>query len=159
MNVQCSFETHRSRSFFNPWITSEVAAQTPGLLLTLDLSHWVVVCERLLNTDWDVLEGLFPRVHHIHARVGYPQGPQAPHPAAPEYEDCLRFHQKCWEKVWTKQMGRGYAISSMTPEFGPDGYLHTLPFTNMPVADLWSINQWMAKTEQRHYREFMNAKD
>lgn len=159
LNVPCSFETHRSRSFFNPWITAEVAAQVPGLLLTLDISHWIVVCERLLDTDWDVLEKLLSRVHHIHARVGYPQGPQVPHPAAPEYKDCLRFHQQCWEKVWLAQAGRGYAVTTMTPEFGPDGYLHTLPFTNMPVAELWSINKWMAETEQRHYREFTAMKN
>ena len=82
--------------------------------------------------------------------------PQAPHPAAPEYADCLAFHQRCWEAVWTAQARRGYAVTTMTPEFGPDRYLHTLPFTDMPVADLWQINRWMAETEERHYRLFMN---
>ena len=33
----------------------------------------------------------------------------------------------------------------MTPEFGPDGYLHTLPYKKAPVADLDNINRWMAK--------------
>lgn len=156
LGVTCSFETHRSRSFFNPWITIEVASQIPDLRLTLDISHWVVVCERLLDTDWEEISPLFARVHHIHSRVGYPQGPQVPHPAAPEYADCLAFHQRCWEAVWTEQARRGYAVTTMTPEFGPDRYLHTLPFTDMPVADLWQINRWMAETEERHYRLFMN---
>ena len=156
LGVICSFETHRSRSFFNPWITIEVAAQIPDLRLTLDISHWVVVCERLLDTDWEEIYPLFARVHHIHSRVGYPQGPQAPHPAAPEYADCLAFHQRCWEAVWAAQARRGYTVTTMTPEFGPDRYLHTLPFTDMPVADLWQINRWMAETEERHYRLFMN---
>ena len=154
LSVPCSFETHRSRSFFNPWVTARVAAQIPDLRLTLDISHWVAVCERLLDTDWEEIFPLFARVHHIHSRVGYPQGPQVPHPAAPEYADCLAFHQRCWEAVWTEQARRGYAITTMTPEFGPDRYLHTLPFTDMPVADLWQINRWMAETEQRHYRRF-----
>ena len=159
LNVVCSFETHRSRSFFNPWTTAAVAAQVPGLLLTLDISHWVVVCERLLDTDWETLAPLFVHVHHIHSRVGYPQGPQVPHPAALEYAPCLDFHQRCWEAVWTEQQRRGYATTTMTPEFGPDGYLHTLPFTDMPVADLWEINRWMAKTEQNHYRRFMDIQN
>jgi hypothetical protein len=42
----------------------------------------------------------------------------------------------------------------MTPEFGPDGYLHRLPFTRAPVADLREINRWMATTERRHYAEW-----
>ena len=42
----------------------------------------------------------------------------------------------------------------MTPEFGPDGYLHTLPFTNAPVADLWEINTWMGHEERRHLAAF-----
>ncbi len=154
-DVTCSFETHRGRSFFNPWVTAEVAAQTPGLLLTLDVSHWVVVCERLLDTDWDTLTTIFPHVHHLHGRVGYAQGPQVPHPAAPEYAECLAFHQRCWEAVWTEQAQRGYTLSTMTPEFGPDGYLHTVPFTNMPVADLWQINRWVAETEKNHFRQFV----
>ena len=158
LDVICSFETHRSRSFFNPWVTVEVVAQVPGLLLTLDISHWVVVCERLLDTDWETLIGLFPRVQHIHSRVGYPQGPQVPHPAAPEYADCLAFHQRCWEAIWMEQLKRGHAATTMTPEFGPDRYLHTLPFTDMPVADLWEINRWMADTEKRHFQWVMDRK-
>jgi hypothetical protein len=42
----------------------------------------------------------------------------------------------------------------MTPEFGPDGYLHTLPFTHQPVADLWEINSWMGKTEKSHFQDW-----
>ena len=42
----------------------------------------------------------------------------------------------------------------MTPEFGPDGYLHTLPFTNAPVADLWELNCWMAKNEREHFNDY-----
>jgi hypothetical protein len=45
----------------------------------------------------------------------------------------------------------------MTPEFGPDGYLHEAPFTREPVGELWQINQWMAHEERRHFAEFMQA--
>ena len=42
----------------------------------------------------------------------------------------------------------------MTPEFGPDGYLHCLPFTAAPVADLRQINTWMAERQRRRFAEW-----
>lgn len=154
--VTLSFETHRSRSMFNPWTTEAIVRRLPSLRLTADISHWIVVTERLLDAepDWQLLLELAGNVHHLHGRVGYPQGPQVPHPAAPEYADCLAFHQRFWEEAWRSQLQRGYAISSMTPEFGPDRYLHTLPFTDQPVADLWQVNRWMGACEREHFQRF-----
>ncbi len=154
-DVVCSFETHRSRSLFNPWITLEIVRAVPELKLTCDFSHWVVVCERLLDSEWDVLEALAPHAHHLHARVGYPQGPQVPHPAAPEYAECLASHRRAWALLWSAQREKGCSVTTMTPEFGPDGYLHTLPFTNAPVADLWEINAWMGVQERRQFDAFL----
>ncbi|MFM0337091.1 sugar phosphate isomerase/epimerase family protein [Paraburkholderia fungorum] len=159
--VICSFETHRGRSFYNPWITRDVARAVPALKLTCDFSHWVSVCERLLDGEggeWDTILELAPHAHHLHGRVGYPQGPQVPHPAAPEYADCLASHQRMWEALWSAQIANGYTVTTMTPEFGPDGYLHTLPFTNAAVADLWEINTWMGREERRHLAAFLAAR-
>lgn len=155
--VVLSFETHRSRSTFNPWITEAIIQQLPDLRLTADISHWIVVTERLLedDADWQTLLNIAVQVHHLHGRVGYPQGPQVPHPAAPEYRDCLAFHQRFWEQVWRSQQQRHYGITTMTPEFGPDRYLHTLPFTDQPVADLWQINRWMGDTERMHFQQYL----
>ncbi|OUJ03581.1 sugar phosphate isomerase/epimerase family protein [Acetobacter cibinongensis] len=151
--ITCVFETHRSRILANPWITLDVLPRLPeDVLFTLDISHWVVCCERLLNDPADDFSAFFKRVHHIQARIGYDQGPQIPHPAAPEYAECVRFHQRVWEQVWRAQKARGYAISTLTPECGPDGYVHTLPFTNAPVADLWEMNTWIGQTEQKHFQ-------
>ncbi|HSB97904.1 MAG TPA: TIM barrel protein [Spongiibacteraceae bacterium] len=157
-DVICSFETHRGRSFFNPWVTRDVVAAVPGLLLTCDFSHWAVVSERLPDCEWDTICEVAQRAHHIHGRIGYAQGPQVPHPAAPEYADCLLSHQRCWEAIWSSQIERGYTTATMTPEFGPDGYLHCLPFTNAPVADLWQINCWMGSIERTHFERFMAAR-
>ena len=153
----CSFETHRSRSLFNPWLTLELIRQVPDLRFTSDISHWVVTCERLLDDPCDDLSAFVERVHHIQARVGYDQGPQVPHPGAPEYARELAFHQQHWEAIWRSQQARGYQVSTLTPEFGADGYLHHLPFTNVPVADLWSLNQWMARTEREHFQRFSHS--
>ena len=153
-DVSISFETHRGRAFFNPWVTQRLVEQLPQIKLTCDFSHWCVVCERLIDTELELIESLAPHAHHIHARVGYDQGPQVPHPAAPEYEPALHAHQRWWQLIWDAQRVAGYEVTTMTPEFGPDGYLHEQPFTRQPVADLWEINQWMAKEERRHFGDY-----
>lgn len=154
LGISCSFETHRSRSLFNPWATLAILEHLPELRLTCDFSHWVVVMERQLDQDWEVVLEVARHAEHIHARVGYEQGPQVPHPAAPEYAAALASHQRCWEAIWAMQYEKGNAVTTMTPEFGPDGYLHTLPFTNQPVADLWEINSWMGKIEKSHFSDW-----
>jgi sugar phosphate isomerase/epimerase len=156
MNIACSFETHRSRSLFNPWATLAILQRLPELKLTCDFSHWVVVLERQLDDDWDAVNEVAKHAHHIHARVGYDQGPQVPHPAAPEYAGALASHQRYWEAIWSAQRAKGNSISTMTPEFGPDGYLHTVPFTQLPVADLWEINAWMGQTEREHFEKWQS---
>ena len=155
LDATLSFETHRSRSFFNPWTTRDILRQLPALKLTCDFSHWCVVCERLIDTEPEVLALCAERAHHVHARVGYDQGPQVPHPAAPAYQAALEAHERWWTQIWRNQSMRGMPVSTLTPEFGPDGYLHCLPFTSVPVADLSQINTWMAERQQRRFAETM----
>ena len=156
LGIIASFETHRGRSLFHPWITRDVLRALPELRLTCDFSHWCCVAERLvLDTATEVLGLCAERVHHIHARVGYAQGPQVPHPAAPEYRRELAAHERWWAQLWRAQSARGCAATTMTPEFGPDGYLHTLPFTATPVADLAAINAWMAARLRRRFSQWI----
>ena len=156
--VVCSFETHRATSLYSPWLTLELIAQLPQLRFTADISHWVVVSERLLCDPVDELTPFVERVHHVQARVGYDQGPQVPHPAAPEYARELAFHQGVWEAIWASQMQRGYTTTTLTPEFGPDGYTHLLPFTRAPIADTAELNRWMAHTEQAHFLRWSSTR-
>lgn len=148
-SLPVSFETHRGRTLFNPWITVELLERLPDLRLTADFSHWCVVTERLLGTEDQELAVVIPRVDHIHARVGYDQGPQVPHPAAPEYQHALAIHSQWWQSIWAEQLARGVTATSMTPEFGPDGYLQARPFTGEPVGELRELNRWIAD-DQRH---------
>lgn len=155
--VKVSFETHRSRSLFNPWTTLSLLERLPQLPLTCDFSHWCVVCERLLDDEMNVLQAVADRARHIHARVGYAQGPQVPHPAAPAYAEALQAHQRWWEMIWERQLLRGQNETTLTPEFGPDGYLQCVPFTEEPMADLWEVNAWMANVERAHFQQFLDA--
>lgn len=153
--IVISFETHRSRSLFNPWVTLDVLDALPTINLTCDFSHWCVVLERSLDTEAEALQRIVPNAFHLHARVGYDQGPQVPHPAALEYAPWLHAHERWWQAIWQSQHAAGRALSTMTPEFGPDGYLHQLPFTCEPVADLDEINCWMAQRQREHFVEWM----
>lgn len=149
--ITVSFETHRASSLYSPWLTLEIIAQLPDLRFTADLSHWVVVAERLLDDPADDLTPFIERVHHIQARVGYDQGPQVPHPAAPEYAPAVNWHRTMWERVWAHHRAQGRTTTTLTPEFGPDGYTHRLPFTGAPIADYWDLNTQMAAAERDHF--------
>lgn len=140
-------ETHRGRILFNPWVTRSLLEKFDALRLCCDFSHWVCVAER---NDWDadggaILKLCADRCVHVHARVGYPEGPQVPDPSAPEYLVDLATHESWWDAIWRSQRARELSFSTVTPEFGPPGYLHTLPHTNMPVADLAKVVDWMAR--------------
>jgi hypothetical protein len=141
--LSVSFETHRGRPTYNPWSTRDILYALPELGLTCDLSHWCVVCERLVD-DEEALELALSRARHAHARVGYAQGPQVPDPRAPEHRADLERHEGWWTRIWQHARARADQIVTMTPEFGPDGYLHASPFSQEPVADLIEINRWMA---------------
>jgi hypothetical protein len=48
---------------------------------------------------------------------------------------------------------RGFTGMTMTPEFGPDGYLQCAPFTRVPVADLWEINSWIGLRQRERFQK------
>ena len=158
LGLAVSFETHRSRSLFNPWITQDILTRLPAMELTCDFSHWCVVCERLVNTEPEILALCAQRARHVHARVGYAQGPQVPHPAAPEHAEALAAHEQWWRQIWESQRARGVTACTMTPEFGPDGYLHLAPFTGVPVAELDQINAWMGARLRHQFSAFAPAR-
>ena len=155
--IDVSFETHRSRSFFNPWTTQRIINQLPGLKITFDLSHWCVVCERLMDTELDVLTELAPRAYHIHARVGYDQGPQVPDPRVALYHAELKSHQQWWLMFWQSMHEQGMTSFTMTPEFGPDGYQAIDVTTGQPVGDLWEFNQWMGQQQLQQFDSFKQS--
>lgn len=144
--IRVGFETHRSRSLFHPVITKNLLAEVPPIELTLDFSHWCNVCERLVLDELpEILALCADRALHVQPRVGYDQGAQVPDPRAPAYEAAVSAHLRWWRAVWQSQEARGFSTCTMTPEFGPDGYLQVHPYTREPVADLWELNTHMAR--------------
>lgn len=151
LGVALSHETHRSRYFGNPWNTQRILHRFPTLKLTCDLSHWVCVAERLLPDCSEIIDLCAGHCHHIHARVGYEEGPQVPDPRAPEWKKHLESHEAWWKKIWKSQEARGYAVSTLAPEFGPAPYMHTAPYTQQPAADLNAVCDWMAERERERF--------
>ncbi|MFD2333359.1 sugar phosphate isomerase/epimerase family protein [Cohnella sp. GCM10020058] len=143
IGIPIGHETHRQRAMFTPWTTSRLLRKFPELRITADFSHWMNVCESHLEDQEEHLTLAIERAVHIHGRIGYPEGPQVPHPGAPEYRTELEIHLGWWERILNAKRQSGAEEATFTAEFGPPGYMHTLPFTNRPVADLWEVNQWM----------------
>ena len=151
LDIPIAHETHRGRIFYNPWTTEHLLKVFPQIKLSCDLSHWVVVSERLLEKEMEIIRLCAEHCIHIHARVGYEEGPQVPDPRAPEYERHLAAHERWWSMIWDAQEKRGVTESTLTPEFGAPDYLHTLPYSRMPVANLWDICNWQAERQKARF--------
>jgi len=135
-------ETHRGRFSYNLPDTKKYIQAIPELKMTLDIIHWMVVHESLLQNQDAQLEKVLDRSYHIHARVGHAEGPQVNDPAAPEWKKALDRHMEIWEKV-IRQKWKTQDIYTITTEFGPADYMPTLPYTRVPVADQWKANTYM----------------
>ncbi len=153
MTVPVSHETHRGRILYNPWVTSRMLERFPSLKLCCDFSHWVCVCERLLDTETDIIQQAADHCIHLHARVGYEEGPQVPDPRAPEYQLHVEAHERWWKMVWDSQIARNVSVSTLTSEYGPPNYLHTLPFSQTPVANLWEVCEWQTQRQAARFKE------
>jgi len=131
-------ETHRQRPLFTPWATREALAEHPDLHMVLDLSHWVVVAERLLDDIDGILHTAAPRVLHIDARVGQEEAPQIADPTDPRWTTQRAWFEAKWKMVIAAAAAAGRTEMVVVPEYGPPPYLPTAPHTGQPVVDLWS---------------------
>ena len=141
-NIPIYHETHRGRFSFNLPDTKKYIQAIPELKLTLDISHWMVVHESLLENQDAELAEVLNRSHHIHARIGHAEGPQVNNHEAPEWKKAVDRHLDIWEKT-IRQKWQSQDIFTITTEFGPADYMPTLPYTRVPVADQWKANVYM----------------
>ena len=153
-NQKICFETHRGRSLYSPWVTEKILEKI-ALPLTCDFSHWCVVCEGLGESEYDLIRQVANHAQHIHGRIGFDQGPQVSDPRSYLYKADLEKHLLWWSWIWQAQQARGQAATTLTPEFGPDGYQALNPENGAPLGDLNAINSWMAKTAKAEFIHFM----
>ena len=151
-NIPIYHETHRGRFSYNLPDTKKYIQAIPELKMTLDISHWMVVHESLLQNQDTELEEVLNRSHHIHARVGHAESPQVNDPEAPEWKKAVDRHMDIWEKV-IRQKWESQDVYTITTEFGPADYMPTLPYTRVPVADQWKANTYMMKALKKRMSE------
>jgi sugar phosphate isomerase/epimerase len=141
--IKILHETHRGKFSFAAHITSQFLQNIPGLRLGLDLSHWCNVAESWLGDQPEALNLALTRTDHIHARVGFPEGPQVPDPRVPEWKEALDKHVAWWSMVIDQRKRDGWEMFTVTPEFGPYPYMTILPSSKQPIADQWAVNLFM----------------
>lgn len=137
-------ETHRGRFSYSAPAIQYYLLKNPDLRLTADYSHWVNVAESYLSDQTENISRAIAVSDHIHCRVGHPEGPQVNDPRAPEWADALENHAQWWDSIRDRLQRANAPTLTVTCEFGPaPGYLPTLPYTQQPVADQWTINVFM----------------
>jgi sugar phosphate isomerase/epimerase len=148
--IKILHETHRSRILFAAHITKQFIEKMPDLRLTLDISHWCNVHESLLGDQKETVNLALERTDHIHARIGYEEGPQVNDPRAPEWDYAVKQHFEWWDKVVERKKKNGERMTFLT-EFGPPMYMPTLPYTLQTVSDQWAINVHMLNLLRKRY--------
>ena len=143
-------ETHRSRTLYSAPVARQFIEKIPGLRVTLDISHWCNVHESLLQDQEETVNLVLPRVDHIHARIGHPEGPQVNDPRAPEWDSAVKAHFAWWDKVVEEKRKSGKRLTVLT-EFGPPDYMPALAYTRQPLADQWAINVYMMQLLRKRY--------
>jgi len=141
--VSTTHETHRGRALFAAHACGPFLQHLPELMLTADFSHWVCVAESDLRDQQDVLDQAIARVGHVHARVGYDQGPQVRDPRGELYAPWLARFKEIWIAIAVSAHERGMKRIYFTPEFGPPPYAEGFAWDPSIASKVWEMNLWM----------------
>jgi hypothetical protein len=143
VGVPIVHETHRYRPTYSAIETRKYLEELPDLMLNADLSHWMVVHESDLSDQPDNLDIALNRSRHIHARVGFEEGPQVSDPRIDLWAGHVERHISLWQRIADNCLAAGSQVLAITPEFGPAPYAQTVPSTGEPVVDVWDVNVHM----------------
>jgi sugar phosphate isomerase/epimerase len=141
--VPLCHETHRGRALFSAPATLAFLTALPELRLTADLSHWVCVHESDLSDQPAALAAALAAASHLHARVGFDEGPQISDPRNPAHARWLALFTSWWRRVLELRRAEGREWFTVTPEFGPEPYMPLAGRSPEPVGDAWEVNGWM----------------
>jgi hypothetical protein len=141
--LRLAHETHRGCVLYSPWVTARVLDRFPDIWLASDYSHWVIVAERYLETEGEILERCAPRTLHIDARIGTPESPQVGDPRTDDAAEALAAFAAFWDQIHAA----GDDLLTVVPEFGP------APYEPPGAGDRDDICQWMTE----HLRDRWSA--
>lgn len=154
-SYQVVHETHRGKFSFAAHITKPFLEQIPDLRLTLDISHWVNVAESLLEDQQESVKLAISKTEHIHARVGYAEGPQISDPGSRTWQTELSRHLNWWDAAFMRKFHAGERFT-ITPEFGPFPYMVHLPKDHSPLANQWKCNLHMMTLLKDRYAQLIS---
>lgn len=143
VGVPVVHETHRFRPTYSAVETRRYLEELPELRLNADLSHWMVVHESDLTDQPENVAAAIDRSRHIHARVGFEEGPQVNDPRVAQWEGHVDRHIELWQRIVNRCREEEVDVLAITPEFGPPPYAPTHHRTGLPMADVWEINVYM----------------
>lgn len=121
--VELSIETHRGTIFNNPNEMIDIYdISNCSSNITLDLSHFIVSYERLLNNDnypkFKRMMEIFHQTKLIHMRVSTENIIQVNDPLSDYYKNYNEYYCNIWQDVISKSNNSIYA----TLEYGPEPY-------------------------------------
>lgn len=145
-----SHEIHRGRFSYDPMQILDYLKESPDSMLTADFSHWCVVTESMLENHQEILNQLYARCSHIHARIGHEQGAQLVDPFEPKNERYRSAFQSWWQEI----VQANYSIDPdkmlpVTCEFGPRPYFFGQEDTDVAAVQ-WKQNNLMKKLILNH---------
>lgn len=133
-------EIHRGRFSFHSRSTLRYLEEFPEIKLVGDFSHWCVVSESLLQDQTEILNQVYPHIHHIHARIGTEQASQSSGAFAPEWKNHLDTFLTFWRNMVSAAEATGRNKITITPEFGPFPYMPETPYSREPLYDQHETN-------------------
>jgi sugar phosphate isomerase/epimerase len=157
-NIRVAHETHRGRIGFGPVNSRELFGMRPKMKITADFSHWVCVTESYLEDFEKELDEAIKRTEHIHARVGFTEGPQISDPRNSYWEREVDFFLKIWARILERQQSIGTEVFTITPEFGPPPYMWVKLNDNEPVSSQWDINVFMKDLLKEKFSKVINKR-
>lgn len=149
--ISVMHETHRNKCLFAAHVAKEYFERIPTLKITLDASHWVCVGESFLEDQPEAMQLAIGRAEHVHARVGYTQGPQVPDPRIAAWQPALEAHLAWWDQIAERKRQLGETLT-ITPEFGPYPYMVHLPADGSAICDQWDVNVYLMQLLRKRYQ-------
>jgi hypothetical protein len=137
-------------------VALEYFQQAPDLMITADLAHWVCVAESLLVGHETALDEAVRRAGHIHARVGFAEGPQVPDPFSPIWSRELEVFSDWWLRIAQRFCSEGRECLTVTPEYGPPPYGWISLQSGEPLRDFFEMNVLMKDYLHAHFAKTLD---
>ncbi|GAA4313352.1 hypothetical protein GCM10023149_09090 [Mucilaginibacter gynuensis] len=148
-------ETHRGRAGYSPQVAKEMFDINKDFMITADFSHWVCVTTSMLQNFQETIAEAINRAPHIHARVGFEEGPQIGDPREPAWKYALDTFLQWWDKIVEINAASNSDVLTITTEFGPPPYMQLQPFTDRPLYNQFDINCYMKDLLTERYSQYI----